>query len=125
MGKALFLLLVLLLFTFLLAPVILVIPMSFSADRVLAWPPVGFSLRWYAAMFSEPGLMQAARNSLILGLIVTAVSVLLATPAALVLARSHVNHSWGMPCVNRSRSSRSISSTFTLPPSVRTPSTGS
>jgi putative spermidine/putrescine transport system permease protein len=39
-------------------------------------------------MFSEPGLMQAARNSLILGLIVTAVSVLLATPAALVLARS-------------------------------------
>jgi putative spermidine/putrescine transport system permease protein len=88
MGKALFLLLVLLLFTFLLAPVILVIPMSFSADRVLAWPPVGFSLRWYAAMFSEPGLMQAARNSLILGLIVTAVSVLLATPAALVLARS-------------------------------------
>lgn len=88
MGKAAFLIVVLLLFTFLLAPVILVIPMSFSADRVLAWPPVGFSLRWYAAMFSEPGLMQAARNSLVLGLIVTAVSVLLATPAALVLARS-------------------------------------
>jgi putative spermidine/putrescine transport system permease protein len=87
MGRALFLVVVALLFAFLLAPVILVIPMSFSADRVLAWPPTGFSLRWYAAMFTEPGLMQAARNSLVLGLIVTALSVLLATPAALVLAR--------------------------------------
>lgn len=87
MGRVLFLLLVLVLFVFLLAPVILVFPMSFSAARILAWPPEGFSLRWYAAMFTEPGLMDAARNSLILGLVVTALALLLATPAALVLAR--------------------------------------
>jgi putative spermidine/putrescine transport system permease protein len=87
MGRAAFLLLVLALFVFLLAPVILVVPMSFSSARVLAWPPEGFSLRWYAAMFTEPGLMAAARNSLVLGLVVTVLSLLLATPAALVLAR--------------------------------------
>lgn len=87
MGRVLFLLLVLVLFAFLLAPVLLVFPMSFSAARILAWPPEGFSLRWYAAMFTEPGLMEAARNSLILGLVVTALALLLATPAALVLAR--------------------------------------
>jgi putative spermidine/putrescine transport system permease protein len=87
MARIAFTLLVLLLFGFLLAPVILVFPMSFSAGRVLAWPPSGFSLRWYGAMFAEPGLVEAARNSLVLGCIVTVLSVLIATPAALVLAR--------------------------------------
>ena len=86
-DQAIVTLLVLVLFAFLLAPVILVFPMSFSADRVLAWPPSGFSLRWYGAMFTEPGLMEAAWNSLVLGCVVTVLSLLVATPAALMLAR--------------------------------------
>ena len=43
MRKVLFHLLVIAMLVFLLAPVLLVVPMSFSADRVLAWPPSGFS----------------------------------------------------------------------------------
>ena len=87
MGRLLFHLLVALMLVFLLAPVILVIPMSFSADRVLAWPPSGFSLRWYAAMLEERGLALAARNSLVLAVMVTVATLAIALPAALALDR--------------------------------------
>jgi putative spermidine/putrescine transport system permease protein len=76
-----------LLFAFLLAPVILVFPMSFSADQFLIWPPSGFSLRWYVAIAHENRLLEAARNSLVLAVIVVVVALAVATPASLVLAR--------------------------------------
>jgi len=86
-GRLLFRLLVAVMLVFLLAPVILVIPISFSADRVLAWPPSGFSFKWYAAMFEERGLGEAARNSLVLATLVTAATLAIALPAALALDR--------------------------------------
>ena len=79
--------LVLALFLFLLAPVLLVFPLSFSADRAMAWPPSGFSLRWYVALAGNAELMSAARNSLFLGLAVTAVALVAGMPAAMILAR--------------------------------------
>ena len=57
------------LFAFLLAPVILVVPLSFSSANNLVWPPPGWSLRWYGAMTQQAGLVQAAWNSLVLGAI--------------------------------------------------------
>ncbi|MCC6718702.1 MAG: ABC transporter permease [Acetobacteraceae bacterium] len=87
MGKALFHVLVAAMLVFLLAPVLLVIPMSFSADKVLAWPPSGFSLKWYAAMLEERGLAEAARNSLVLALVVTTATLAIAMPAALAIDR--------------------------------------
>jgi putative spermidine/putrescine transport system permease protein len=87
MGRALFHLLVAAMLVFLLAPVLLVVPMSFSADRVLIWPPSGFSLRWYAQIAHERGLLEAARNSLVLAVIVTAVTLAISLPAALALDR--------------------------------------
>lgn len=80
-------LLIVLLFAFLLAPVLLVFPMSFSADRFLIWPPSAFSLRWYQAILGETRLLQAARNSLVLAIAVALVALAIAMPAALVLAR--------------------------------------
>lgn len=86
-GRLAFNLLVVVMLAFLLAPVLLVVPMSFSDDRVLAWPPTGFSLRWYIALLDETGLALAARNSLVLAAVVTAASLLIAMPAALALDR--------------------------------------
>ena len=77
-------------FVFLLAPVLLVIPMSFSADRFMTWPPSGLSLRWYVELARQPALAEAARNSLVLGLVVTALALAIAIPAALALARHRV-----------------------------------
>lgn len=87
MTRALFLGLVALLFVFLLGPVLLVFPLSFSADAQIAWPPSGWSLRWYRAMLAQPELGAALRNSLALAAVVTVLALALAMPAALALAR--------------------------------------
>jgi putative spermidine/putrescine transport system permease protein len=75
------------LFLFLLAPVILVVPLSFSAANNLVWPPPAWSLRWYIAMVHEAGLMQAAWNSLILATAVALICLAIGIPAALALDR--------------------------------------
>jgi putative spermidine/putrescine transport system permease protein len=76
-----------LLLAFLLAPVVLVFPMSFSADTYIAWPPSGWSLRWYVQLAHESELIRAFVNSLVLGGAVTVLSLAIALPAAVVLVR--------------------------------------
>lgn len=44
---------------FLIAPTLLVIPMSFSDSRFLEFPPPSWSLRWYDAYFSSPEWIRA------------------------------------------------------------------
>jgi putative spermidine/putrescine transport system permease protein len=78
---------VVLLFIFLLAPVLLVIPLSFSSASNMVWPPPGWSLRWYGAMLQQEGLLQAAWNSLVLGGLVAGLCLLCGMPAALALDR--------------------------------------
>jgi putative spermidine/putrescine transport system permease protein len=86
-GRVGFGVLVALMFAFLLAPVLLVIPISLSADDTLAWPPSGWSLRWYGALLDEPGLAVALGNSALLATIVTTLALALGLPAALALSR--------------------------------------
>jgi len=71
----------------LLAPGLLVLVVSFSAGDFLTFPPPGFSLRWYAALFSHPGLMAALGTSAILAALVSALALLLGAPAAYAIAR--------------------------------------
>lgn len=87
MSRVLYRALVGLLFLFLLGPVLLVFPISFSADANIAWPPSGWSLRWYQAMLTEPGLGAALRNSLLLAAAVMVLALAVAMPAALALGR--------------------------------------
>ena len=61
---------------FLIVPVLIVIPMSFSDSRFLTFPPPGVSLRWYKAYFASPEWMDATRVSME----VAACTTLLATP---------------------------------------------
>jgi putative spermidine/putrescine transport system permease protein len=49
---------------FLLTPVFIVIPMSFSASNYLSFPPDEWSMRWYRTYFSSPEWMAATRTSL-------------------------------------------------------------
>lgn len=82
-----FRLLVLALFLFLLAPVILVFPISFSGDPYLSFPPSSWSFRWYAALPENTMLASAFRTSLILAAIVTVLSLVIAIPAAYAIVR--------------------------------------
>lgn len=74
-------------FVFLLAPLLVVVPMSFSGDAFLAFRPASWSTRWYAAVFSEPRMIDAFFVSLWLGLTVTALTLAMALPAAYALIR--------------------------------------
>ncbi|WP_373487833.1 ABC transporter permease [Blastomonas sp.] len=48
---------------FLIAPTLLVIPMSFSDSRYLQFPPETWSLRWYRAYFESPEWIRATSVS--------------------------------------------------------------
>lgn len=74
-------------FVFLLAPVLIVIPISFSADTFMAFPPSGWSLRWYAEVAQNARMLAAFKASLWLALAVTALDLLIAIPAAYALVR--------------------------------------
>jgi putative spermidine/putrescine transport system permease protein len=74
-------------YTLLLAPVLVVAAISFSAGDFLTFPPPGLSTRWYAALFSNAELMAALRNSAVLAVVVAGIALLAGMPAAYAIAR--------------------------------------
>jgi putative spermidine/putrescine transport system permease protein len=71
---------------FLVLPVVIVVPLSFSSGTYLQFPTPGWSLRWYEAFFASQEWTGAALTSVRVACIVTVLSVLLGTPAAVGLA---------------------------------------
>jgi putative spermidine/putrescine transport system permease protein len=80
--------LVALVLLFLVLPILIVVPMSFSNARFLTFPPPGYSLRWYEAFFGNPAWMQAARVSLGVALATALGATLIGTAAAYALSMS-------------------------------------
>ena len=101
-----------LVFLFLIAPILVVIPLSFNVEpyftftpRMLALDPAGYSLRWYeqlvtfgmqapnrvegwwSDMWNNAAWVNAAKNSIIIGFFSTLLATALGTLAALGLAR--------------------------------------
>lgn len=73
---------------FLVAPVIVVIPLSVTSGQLLVFPLPGYSLRWYQDFFSNPLWTGALWNSVKIGLATTVCATILGTLAALGLHRS-------------------------------------
>jgi len=67
---------------FLLAPTVIVIPMSFSESQYLEFPPRVWSLRWYEHYLESPEWIQATFTSLKAGLL----TMLVATPIGVMAA---------------------------------------
>lgn len=67
---------------FLVVPILIVVPMSFSSARYLTFPPPGYALRWYAAFFGSAAWMQAARVSLSVALVTAVGATVIGTAAA-------------------------------------------
>lgn len=74
-------------YAFILAPLLVVMVLSFSSGQFLSFPPPGFSLRWFVALAGNGPVLSAMANSLILAAIVTVVALLAGFPAALAVAR--------------------------------------
>ena len=80
-------------FIFLIAPILVIVPLSFNAEPyftftegMLRLDPDAYSLRWYEAVASDAGWRRALLNSLIVGFSAMAVATVLGTLAALGLA---------------------------------------
>jgi putative spermidine/putrescine transport system permease protein len=72
---------------FLVAPTLVLIPMSFSSGRTLAFPPPGLSFRWYEELFGDPAWRLATETSIEVALLTALVATALGTPAAFALVR--------------------------------------
>lgn len=72
----------------LLAPTLVVIPMSFNGNKSLAFPPVGFSWQWYDNFFRNPDWTTSFSNSLLIALIVAVVATVVGTLAAFGVSRA-------------------------------------
>jgi ABC-type spermidine/putrescine transport system permease subunit II len=83
-GLGLFVTLV---FLYLLLPISVIVPMSFSSQQYLSFPPPAWSARWYRAMLDNPVWLDAALNSFRIGVPTALLSVLFGTLAALGLGR--------------------------------------
>ena len=77
-------------FTILVGPVVIVLLTSFTEGRSIKFPPSGLSLQWYRLLFDpvrSSQIHRAAMNSLEVALIAMASATVLATLAAVGLAR--------------------------------------
>jgi putative spermidine/putrescine transport system permease protein len=73
---------------FLVAPILIVVPLSFSAGSFFHYPLPGLSLRWYEDFFASSFWLPSLWNSLIVGAAATLLATVLGTLAALGLWRA-------------------------------------
>jgi len=73
---------------FLVAPMFVIVPLSFTSGAILTYPLPGWSTRWYADFFGNPLWTGALRNSLVIGLATMLLATVLGTAAALGLTLS-------------------------------------
>lgn len=77
----------LLLLLFLQLPILLLIVFSFNDSVLLVFPLRGFTLQWYRELLQATELINAAKNSLLIGLVSSVVATVLGGAAAIAIAR--------------------------------------
>jgi len=84
-----------LIFFFLIAPLVVIVPLSFNAvpfftftPEMLSLDPSGYSLQWYEDFFTNLNWHGAVKNSFVIAIFATLIATTLGTIAALGLSRS-------------------------------------
>jgi len=77
-----------LVYVFLLAPIVVVVLISFSSDPILRFPPTGWSLQWYATLLGNRDFIGAAGVSLVVATGAALLAAAVAVPASLAIARN-------------------------------------
>ena len=92
-GRTVYLAACALIFAFLVAPILVIIPLSFNAEPyftftegMLRFDPDAYSLRWYREIVENDAWARALGNSLLIGVAATVLATALGTLAALGLA---------------------------------------
>ena len=72
---------------YLLAPTLVIVPMSFTEARILSFPPEGFTLQWYQKMVTDRQWSTGIVNSFQVATLTALLATVLGTLAALGLSR--------------------------------------
>lgn len=73
---------------FLVLPILVIIPLSFSDSTFLSYPMPGYSMRWYENLFHSEAWIRAAKNSFIVAPMATLIATVLGTMAAVGLNKA-------------------------------------
>lgn len=73
--------------SFLLVPMLIVLPMSFSSASALTFPPPGWSLRWFRLLLSDEEWIDAFSNSALIAALAASAAVLFGSLASYGLGR--------------------------------------
>jgi putative spermidine/putrescine transport system permease protein len=72
---------------FLYAPMLLIVVNAFNSSKSFAFPPSGFTLQWWKSAARSDGMWQSLANSALVGVVATAVALVLGTMAAFAVQR--------------------------------------
>lgn len=86
MARVLLWAVVVLVCLFLIAPMIVVVPLSFSDSEFLQFPPPGYTVRWYARFFSDASWTDALWRSAKVSTAATLIAGVVGTAAAYALS---------------------------------------
>ena len=75
---------------YLVLPTLVIVPLSFSSEAFLSFPPPGFSLRWFEAFGASPDYRIAIGNSIKIGVPAALLATVFGTLAATALIRGSV-----------------------------------
>ncbi len=87
LGRVVLWLIVGIVLAYLIFPVFIVAPVSFSSAKYLQFPPPGWSLQWYENYLTRPGWIPATFVSIRVAIITTVLATTLGTAASLALVR--------------------------------------
>jgi putative spermidine/putrescine transport system permease protein len=88
--RALRVLITVLLVIFLVAPMIIVVIISFSSAQFLMFPPPGFSMQWYRKIFADPAWFDSLTTSIEIVVPTGLLAMIIGTAAALGLSRGNI-----------------------------------
>jgi ABC-type spermidine/putrescine transport system permease subunit II len=74
----------------LLMPIAIVLPLSIGENRIMSFPPQGFTLEWYAEVFESPRWASRLGASLQVGITTAIAATVLGTLTAVGLSRARV-----------------------------------
>ncbi len=81
------LLMVILVYFFIFAPLLLIAMTSFTEESYISFPPHGFSLRWYEKVFSTKSFLESFKLSFTISIGATLIALLVGIPGAYAVSR--------------------------------------
>jgi len=77
----------LLVLSFIYLPIVVLAIYAFNSSRIQVWPPTSLTLHWFFEAASNPSVIKAVTNSLLVATTATVVALVLGTLAALAVQR--------------------------------------